>query len=189
MFYCLLIERTLSARFCIDPGFDGTWDNPKTKDIGVHTLLVSKEIAKHIANAGHVCYLTRVDMSGVGVRNRFQFGNYIGCDMFLTVKRNTNDEVETAIGIDALVPVNSFTHNDWILRNNTIQAALSVGQSVEREDMFYTDDSANVYSSSPTTVLFLLFYNERENSVFFEYYKEYAEAIATAMINSTNYFI
>ena len=173
-------------RVCIDPGF-GLEDQASKQS--ADNLLISREMAKILSKKGYSPYLTRTSSVDTYIRTRYHFANYIGCDLLITMKRNTfNDSLIKTIGIQSHVrPL--YNKNDLILQNETLSYALSLGKSQQHNARLEMEEGVQMYSASPSTVLFLLFKTNRlEDNLFYEYHPQYAKLIVDGIINSIENF-
>ena len=188
MFSFLFPFVSFSKKICIDPGFGGTGTDSNSIQ-GSDNFLISKEMAKFLRKEGHSVYLTRPHDESAHIRTRYHFANYIGCDLLFTIKRNGMDSGEGSLGIEAFVKP-FYTPNDVLLMDKTVDAAISLGQSPRREWGDRTmEEGVQMYSASPSTVFFLLFWTTlREQKVFQEYHTDYAKLIVEGMLNASAEF-
>ena len=182
--FLLFYGVSISRKICIDAGFGQNDSSMGINAQGPLNLAISYQIAKKIRKlSNYSSFLIRRQLKKMSVNDRFKFANYLGCDIVLTMKLNTNEDDPSA-GMEAYVsPL--YDNNELILRNLTLKYALSLGQIEDRPSEITKDEGTQRFSVGTSAVFFLLFVlNIRERIFFDEYYKDYADLIAKACIDT-----
>ena len=190
MFFLLsfFLFHSLNKKFCIDAGFGNDLSPQNTKQ-GLDNFMISQEIGKFLSKSGHSAYFTRISDEQTNIRTRYHFSNYVGCDLLITMKRNSVEGIG-GLGIEAYVrPL--YNIDDALLTNRSLEYAASLGKSnIRFNEIKAMEEGVQMYSASPSTAFFLTFLtSEREEIIFQEYHKDYAKLIADALVNASSAFI
>ena len=176
-------------KICLDAGFGGE-SSPSGygSNSSIDNLKIAQGVGDFLFKKGLTIFLTRTALGNLDVSSRVSFSSYVGCDLFLSLKRNKAEQ-NINTGIEIRVGMN-YTKNDIVFRNGTLKKLLSLGIANSHVHEIKLDETVLNRSSSPSITLFLLFIsNFRENLLFEEYFDLWCENIGDSIINFTNYIV
>ena len=176
-------------KFCLDAGFGGQYSpTVNGRNSSIDNLRLAKGVGNYLLNKGQLVFLTRTNLEYVDVISRASFSSYVGCNLFISLKRNSADQALNA-GVEIRIPMN-FTNNDLLFRNITLENLLSPGISKPHVHQITIDETVLNRASSPSITLFLLFLpNLRENMLFDEYFSLWCEIIGNSLLNFSNLIV
>ena len=84
----------------LDPGHGGEDPGCSVGDIYEDdiNLSIAKKLKPMLENAGYVVYMTREDDAFVGVRDRANYANEIGADLYISIHQNSESAIVTTNG-------------------------------------------------------------------------------------------